>query len=294
MTSGADIASGYQNVRDTASTVLSPMSEAVNSGLDWLLTPIVWPLLQIFEQAVGDPDQLDHHASTWASTAASLKEMAAAQRDDLASLTSGWQGAAADAYTARINELITGLEQAADEMLRTGDSLGDSAMDLRNVEEMIKTIIRELVEWLVITWLAAQALAIVTAGASEAAAAAASAAETGIAVSRATRLLAQLHRALEAYKAFMEALKALGTMGKIAAWTLNKLYGPKHWIKLAIKATTGVDGSIVGEGAESAGDVVMGSAGDEYDDRRSGVDGDGSRWRRAVSGVVDPVADRAP
>jgi hypothetical protein len=216
--SGSDIASGYRNVRDTASAVMNPMGEAINSGLD----------------------------------------------------------------------------TAADEMLRTGDSLGDSAMALRNVEEMIKTIIRELVAWLVITWLAAQALAIVTAGASEAAAAVASAAETGIAVSRATRLLAQLHRALEAYKAFMEALKALGTMGKIAAWTLNKMYGPKHWIKVGIKATTGLDGSIVGEGLESLGDLVMGSAADEYDDRRSGTDGDGTGWRRTISGVVDPIADRVP
>ncbi|WP_433381050.1 WXG100 family type VII secretion target [Actinoplanes sp. CA-142083] len=292
--SGSDLASGYQNVRDTAGAVMNPMGEAINSGLDWLLTPIVWPLLQVFEQAVGDPDQLDHHAGTWNTTAQSLRDLASAQRADLDSLSGQWQGAAFDAYAARIQALVQGLEGAADEMARTADSLGDSAMDLRNVEEMIKTIIRELVEWLVITWLAAQALALVTAGASEAAAAVASAAETGIAVSRATRLLAQLHRALEAYKAFMEALKALGTMGKIAAWTLNKMYGPKHWIKVGIKATTGLDGSIVGEGLESFGDLVVGSAADEYDDRRSGTDGDATGWRRTISGVVDPIADRVP
>lgn len=292
--SGSSVVGGYQDVRDTASAVLSPMSEAMNNGLDWLLTPIVWPLLQLFEQAVGDPDQLDHHAGTWNTTAQALRDVAAAQRADLDSLLGQWHGAAADAYAARILGLVKGLEDAAEEMAKTADSLGDSAMDLRNVEEMIKTIVRELVEWLVITWLAAQALAIVTAGASEAAAAAASAAETGIAVTRATRLLAQLHRALEAYKAFMEALKALGTMGKLAAWTLNKMFGPKHWIKMGIEATTGLDGSIFGETGQDATDLVMDAAADEYDDRRSGDDGDQSRFRDAVSGVADPIADRVP
>ncbi|WP_433306754.1 WXG100 family type VII secretion target [Actinoplanes sp. CA-030573] len=292
--SGSSVVSGYQNVRDTAGAVLSPMGEAMNNGLDWLLTPIVWPLLQLFEQAVGDPDQLDHHAGTWNATARALRDVAAAQRADLDSLMGQWHGAAAEAYAARILGLARGLEDAAEEMAKTADSLGDSAMDLRNVEEMIKTIVRELVEWLVITWLAAQALAIVTAGASEAAAAAASAAETGIAVTRATRLLAQLHRALEAYKAFMEALKALGTMGKLAAWTLNKMFGPKHWIKMGIEATTGLDGSIFGETRQDATDLVMDAAADEYDDRRTGDDGDRSRFRDALSGVVDPIADRVP
>jgi WXG100 family type VII secretion target len=292
--SGNSVVSGYQNVRDTTSAVMNPLGEAMNNGLDWLLTPIVWPLLQVFEQAVGDPDQLDHHAGTWRTTAQALRDLAEAQRADLDSLTGQWQGAAAEAYAARISSLIQGLHQAADEMAGTADSLGDSAMDLRNVEEMIRTIVRELVEWLVITWLAAQALAIVTAGASEAAAAAASAAETGIAVTRATRLLAQLHRALEAYKAFMEALKALGTMGKIAAWVLNKQLGPKHWVKLAIETTTGLDGSIVGETRQSGTDLVMDAAADEYDDHKSGTDGDGSRLREALSGLVDPIADRVP
>jgi WXG100 family type VII secretion target len=285
--SGSSVVSGYQNVRDTTSAVMNPLGEAMNNGLDWLLTPIVWPLLQVFEQAVGDPDQLDHHAGTWGTTARALRDLAAAQRADLESLTGRWQGAAAEAYAARIRGLIDGLEAAADEMARTGDSLGDSAMDLRNVEEMISTIVRELVEWLVITWLAAQAMAIVTAGASEAAAVAASAAETGIAVTRATRLLAQLHRALEAYKAFMEMLKALGTMGKVAAWTLNKAVGPKHWVKTAIKLGSGLDGSIFGETRQAGTDLLIDAAADEWDDRRSGTDGDGSRLRETVSGWVN-------
>jgi WXG100 family type VII secretion target len=281
-------------VRDTVDKVTNPLGEAVNAGLDTLLYPFVWPLLQILEQCIGDPDQLDGHARTWTQAATSLRQMAERQRADLDRLGPHWQGQAFESYAARITELIQGLETAAGEMARTADTLGDSASDLRHVEDMIRTIIRELVEWLVITWAAAQVLAIVTAGASEAAAAAASAAEAGIAVSRATRLLAQLHKALEAYKAFMEALKAMGTVGKIAAWTLNKMYGPKHWIKVGIKATTGVDGSIVGEGGEDATDWAVDAAADEYDDRRRGDDGDGSRWRRTVSGAVDPIADRAP
>lgn len=289
-----DVAQGYQQARDTWDQVTSPLSEALNTGLDTLLYPFVWPLLELLELAVGDPDQLDAHAAAWQNAATQLRQLAEMERRDLAALRPEWIGPAADAYARRITTLVEGLEAAAGEMARTADSLGDTAMDLRNCEEIIRTIIRELVEWLVITWLAAQALAVITAGASEAAAAVASAAETGIAVSRTTRILAQLHRALEAYKAMMEALKALGTVGRIAAWTIDKLYGPKHWIKAGIKLATPLDGSIVGEGLESVGDFVLGSAADEYEDRQRGDDGDGSPWRRTVSSWTDPAADRLP
>ncbi|MEU2611863.1 WXG100 family type VII secretion target [Micromonospora sp. NPDC007271] len=289
-----DVAQGYQQARDTWNQVTSPLSEGLNNALDTLLYPFVWPLLQLLELCIGDPDQLDAHSGAWQAAATQLRQLAERERADLAALRNHWEGPAADAYAKRITTLCEGLEAAAGEMARTADTLGDTAMDLRNCEEIIRTIIRELVEWLVITWLAAQALAIITAGASEAAAAVASAAETGVAVSRTTRIMAQLHRALEAYKAVMEALKAMGTVGKIAAWTINKLYGPKHWLKAGIKLVTPLDGSIVGEGLESVGDLVIDSAADEYDDRRRGDDGDGSRWRRTVSSWVDPAADRMP
>ncbi|MEU7754338.1 WXG100 family type VII secretion target [Micromonospora sp. NPDC049101] len=289
-----DVAKGYQQVRDTWDQVTSPASEALNTGLDALLYPFVWPLLQLLELCVGDPDQLDAHAGAWRNAATQLRQVAEQERQGLDALRPEWTGQAAEAYAKRIDALVQGLDAAAGEMARTADSLGDTAMDLRDCEEIIRTIIRELVEWLVITWLAAQALAIITAGASEAAAAVASAAETGIAVSRTTRIMAQLHRALEAYKAMMEALKALGTVGKIAAWTINKLYGPKAMLKMGIKLATPLDGSIVGEGLQSVGDMVINSSADEYEDRRGGDDGDGSRWRRTVSSWTDPAADRAP
>ena len=48
-----ELAEGYQNVRDTTSAVLNPMGEAINSGLDWLLTPIVWPLLELLGVGAG-------------------------------------------------------------------------------------------------------------------------------------------------------------------------------------------------------------------------------------------------
>ncbi|GAA2672214.1 WXG100 family type VII secretion target [Actinoplanes palleronii] len=292
MTAG-DVVSGYQDTRDNVQNVTQFMSNAFNEGMDFILQPFVWPLLELLEYVMGDPDQLDQHAGTWKTTASAMKELAEAQRAELAELTANWKGTAADSYAARIEQLIQGLETAADEMLRTADNLGDSAMDLRNIEEAIKDVVRELVEWLIITWLAAQALAAITAGASEAAALVASEGEAVLAASRVTAFMYRLDRWLTMYKAWMDGLKSLGTVGKLAAWTLNKMYGPKHWIKEGIKALTGIDGSIVGQGVQSTGDVVSSAAADEYDDRRSGVDGD-SGWRETLSDVVDPIADRVP
>ncbi|GIF10556.1 WXG100 family type VII secretion target [Actinoplanes teichomyceticus] len=291
--SARDVADGFQEARDNVQNVTSFMSNAFNEGMDFILQPFVWPLLELLEYAMGDPDQLDQHATTWKTTAQAMRELAQAQRAELEGLTAQWKGTAADSYAARINQLIQGLETAADEMLRTADNLGDSAMDLRNIEEAIRDVIRELVEWLIITWLAAQALAAITAGASEAAALVASEGEAVLAASRITAFMYRLDRWLTMYKAWMDGLRSLGTVGKLAAWTLNKMYGPKHWIKEGIKALSGIDGAIVGQGVQGAGDVVMDAAADEYDDRRSGIDGD-SGWRTTVSDYVDPVADRVP
>ncbi|KUL40628.1 WXG100 family type VII secretion target [Actinoplanes awajinensis] len=290
---GKDIAEGFQNTRDAVSNVTTPMSQGVNTVLDAVLYPFVAPLLELLELVAGDPDQLEQHAATWTTAAQSVKEMAGQQRTDLASLRAEWTGSAADAYAARINQLVEGLDAAALDMLNTADGLRDRAMDLRNIEEVIKEIIRELVEWLIIQEIAKHALAAFTAGVSEGVITASEMATAAVEAARAGKYVLALRKILVSYRIYIEGLKAAGGMSKVAAWTFDKLYGPKHWLKTGLKLVTGLDGSIIGQPLQAAEDLVMDAAADEYDDRRSGIDGDGG-FRSTVSEYVDPVADRVP
>lgn len=292
MTSATEAVSRAEAAYNAYDTITGPRTNAVNEALDVLFLPFTWPLLQILEMCTGDPDQLHAHSRAWIDAAKQLQELAVTQKNDLVALRSQWKGQASEAYAKRVESLIEGLEQSATEMAQTADALGDSAKDLVNAEEVIKTLIRELVEFFIITQIASAVLDAVTAGAAEAAKYAEWAAATGVQVSRATKFMAGVNKVLEAYKSFMAALKGLGTLGKVAAWTLDKFYGPKAWIKKGIKLATGIDGSIAGETGKTIITGVAESAADEYDDRKSGVDGDGSRWRRGVSSVVDPIADR--
>jgi uncharacterized protein YukE len=288
--SPTQVVDAYDKASEKWESVTSPRSSGVDAAMDWFLQPFVEPLLGLLELATGDPDQLDAHAATWQRAAAGLREQAAAERADLQRLVVDWHGEAAQAYAVRIQELADRLEQIAGEMARTADSLADSAEDLRNVAEMIKDIIRELVEWLIVTWVAAQIAAVATAGASEAAAAAASAVETGVAVSRATLLLARLHEALKAYRSMLKSLEALGTIGKFVAEKL----APRALLETSISRTTGLNGSRWGAVSEAAGGVVhlyVHAVADEAEDRLRGDDGDGSLLRREVSRQVDPVVD---
>ncbi|MEJ2578724.1 MAG: hypothetical protein P8Z68_06445 [Kineosporiaceae bacterium] len=177
-------------------------------------------------------------------------------------------------------------------------------MDLRNVEQAIRSIIRELVEWLIITWLTAQVLAVVTAGASEAIAAANSAAETPVAMARALSVVEKLKKVLIADEKTIEALKARGTLGKAAArgtlgkaaeWVLRKgMHIPtsrQGLSKTPIKAVTGLDGHYISEPLSDLADGIADAVADEADDRLRGDDSD-SRWlRRAASGIADPIVD---
>jgi WXG100 family type VII secretion target len=288
--SPTQVVDAYDKASEKWESVTSPRSSGVDAAMDWFLQPFVEPLLGLLELATGDPEQLDAHAATWQRAAAGIREQVAAERADLQRLVVDWHGEAAQAYAVRIQELADRLEQVAGEMARTADSLADSAEDLRNVAEMIKDIIRELVEFLIVTWVAAQAVAAITAGASNAALAVSWAARLGVDVSRTTMLLARLHEALKSYTAMLESLKALGTVGGFVAERI----APQALMELCLSATTGLNGSKWGVATEAAGGAVrlyVHAAADEAEDRLRGDDGDGSRMRRWVSSQTDPVVD---
>jgi hypothetical protein len=134
--------------------------------------------------------------------------------------------------------------------------------------EIIKSLLADLIEWLIITWLAAQAAAIPSLGASEVAAAGATAVEVGTTTARVAKVV---HRILELVekigKAIQEVLSKIrilkGPIGKLGAkfgGTADKM---REWGNLGAKsAELGNDlrKAPLGElkkGAEKAGEKLI-------------------------------------
>lgn len=181
------------------------------------------------------------------------------------------------------------VRDAASRLDRVRDAGQELAKTFEDVERAIRDIIRELVEWLIAEWIIAQLLAPETWGGSEAAFIAVEAPATAsVALVRAISVLNKLRKALWEFCHLYKALKAGSFAEKFAAWLIKKE------VKGLVNTVTGLNTSKFAPAKTSVGDAfqhVVEVAAEEFDDRRSGVDGDDDWLRRKASAVVDPIAD---
>ncbi|KQV19175.1 MULTISPECIES: WXG100 family type VII secretion target [unclassified Kitasatospora] len=254
----------------------SPASEAVNayvkidnwlsplgSVVDAILRPIVEPFAEMLEFVTGDPEGLLDAAKLWKAQAEALREVIADQRRDRAALTNDWQGEAADKLQQELAEYETALEEEADDMENTAYRLEEAAEECRVAQELVETVIRELIEWAIITFAASLAFSVITAGVSLAAEAAAAAAEGTIASARIAMLVRKLASALTKVADAMKAIKAASARPHLSPkkpWTWTKQFDPealaasmiKKGVGKAALGAIGLTGDPVGETAKTA------------------------------------------
>ncbi|MFD9125429.1 WXG100 family type VII secretion target [Kitasatospora sp. NPDC059571] len=273
---------------------MSPMS----SVIDEIMRPIVEPLAEPLEFVTGDPEGLTAAADLWRRQAAELRETVADQRRDRADLAHGWQGAAADAFQQELAAYEDALEAEADDMEATAELLDEAAAESRMAQDLVETVIRELIEWALITLAASIAFSVVTAGISLAAEAAAAAAEGGIASARIASLVARLARALKKIEQALKTLKEVSKRPHLnpkKPWTWNKpidvpAYLAKKGTKTIGKAALhglGLTGDPVGQSVQQAVQSGAGILADEADDRISGNRGP-STAAREHTGIAQP------
>ncbi|MFJ8932469.1 MULTISPECIES: hypothetical protein [unclassified Streptomyces] len=149
---------------------------------------------------------------------------------------------------------------------------------------MVETVIRELIEWALITLAASAAFAALTAGISAAAGTAAAAAEGSLAATRIASLVARLARALQKISKAMQGLKRAAKANRFspmkpATWKeLKTAEGLKNFAAKKVVKTTGkaalgavgLTGDPVGQTAQEGATGAAGIAADEADDRLSG------------------------
>ncbi|MFF2628228.1 WXG100 family type VII secretion target [Kitasatospora griseola] len=282
-----------------AYTKINDWMTPLGSVIDEIMRPLVEPLAEPLEFVTGDPEGLEAAAQLWQKQAEQLREVIADQRRDRAALAGEWQGAASEAFQRELAEYEQALEDEAEDMAGTAELLTEAAAEARMAQDLVETIIRELIEWAIITLAASLAFSVITAGISLAAEAAAAAAEGAIASARIANLVRKLAGALKKIADAMKALKAVSKRPHLnpkKPWTWNKPLDVEAYLaKTAVKTVgkaglhgIGLTGNPAGEALQQITQSGAGILADEADDRISGNRGP-STGLRQHTGIAQPA-----
>jgi uncharacterized protein YukE len=173
-----------------------PLAALIEAGLDFLLD-LVAPLKDALDLVTGDPEGLTGKAEEWSAIAESLRQLGPAVSQDAARTQGSWQGAAGDAFRAKVANFERGVASVAGQADHVADVLRLSATLMDAAQGIIKGIIASWVEYAILTEAAAAASAVFTFGASEAAGQAAVAGEAAVACGEGADTVGQAASMLE-------------------------------------------------------------------------------------------------
>ncbi|MGW4207385.1 hypothetical protein ACWEIJ_05305 [Lentzea sp. NPDC004789] len=167
-----------------AGAITDPLNWLISKGLGWLLD-VVAPLKQAVDLVTGDPAATSKAAGAFNDIAKQTEDLARTFDEKLHEGLQSWKSEAGDKAAQKLGGFHHGIEGTAGTAGHIASLLQGSSMFMQVAEDILKGILSDLIEWLVVTWVAAQLAAIPTCGASEAAAAAATPVEAGISTAKA-------------------------------------------------------------------------------------------------------------
>jgi len=167
-----------------AGAITDPLNWLISKGLGWLLD-VVAPLKQAVDLVTGDPAATSKAAGAFNDIAKQTEDLARTFDEKLREGLQSWKSEAGDKAAQKLGGFHHGIEGTAGTAGHIASLLQGSSMFMQVAEDILKGILSDLIEWLVVTWVAAQLAAIPTCGASEAAAAAATPVEAGISTAKA-------------------------------------------------------------------------------------------------------------
>ncbi|WP_114424424.1 WXG100 family type VII secretion target [Nocardioides houyundeii] len=202
-----------------------------------VMKPLVNPLVEKWDSVVGQPEAVNDVAAQWRGMSESLSNLASYQRQAVAALDGGWQGEAQEAYLAKVQEVAEAISSMAGQVKGVAGFLDSAATEVRNVEQLVKELIFELIEWAAISLAVGAAGAIFTFGASAAAGAAAAAAKAGVTGAKIATLLTKVATALKNIAAMIKSYQAW-----VKALGFKKAFAFKATVQTPlVKAVTGLD-----------------------------------------------------
>ena len=196
------------------SIAADPLGWLINQGLSFLIN-VCTPVKQAIDLVSGNPSALKAASTHFANIGTDLEKFSTDLVSEAQSTLKNWDGDAATAAAARIGDYAEGVSGTAGKAGGLAQLLMISSMVCQVAEDFIKGLLSSLVEWLIITWLAALATAPSTFGGSTAAAsavtevkAAETTAEASEKVSAFTRILNKIKDLLTKLQGFLTKSKA--------------------------------------------------------------------------------------
>lgn len=269
---------GVSVKREVDDLLSHPMQSFWDNGLGFLVEWCMYPFRPLFEQVTGDPDQMRATGAGWQRMSEFVVSLADADATEQQALLTYWDGQAAKAQDTQKREFQDGLRALADCCVQLKQHLDQVADFFEGLWDILVDIVREFVEGLIITWLAALATSAISFGSSVAAAWATSAARLSVTLSR---ILMQISKALrwlvkalkylkELQKAIKELIKAQSLITKIGLRAIgaNRALRYLDPMALVVKGATGLTGTrplttAIDSGTELATDQAITEAGEE-------------------------------
>src|ERR1044072_6312210 len=198
-----------QSCKDTAPGLATdPLGWLIGQGLNFLIT-VVQPLQDLIHFVSGDGPALMNAASNFNKIGQGLAQYAETFVKDMDEQLKGWGGAAKDAARARMERFATGIGGTAGQAGDIAQLLQISSMVMTVIEEFIKALLTEFVEWLVFIWIPALAAAAPTFGGSIATAWTGTFAKGATTTAKATKQVSKLQKVLAMLKDLLEKLRGL-------------------------------------------------------------------------------------
>ncbi|MEV0051695.1 hypothetical protein AB0H34_14490 [Saccharopolyspora shandongensis] len=204
----------------------NPGAALLDNGLGFLVSIVMTPLIEIAEQAIGDPEQMRATGKGWEDVAKWLDSVAE-QEPQRAEATSGtWVGQDGDAFRKQMTEFGDGTKALAQDVRGLKETLDGIADMFDMFVEMVINILTELIISLIIQWLAALAASWITAGASVGAAGATTTASVGITGGRiatqVAKIQAQLYKWLKRLEELLNKIRESGKLGRLLTRGISK------------------------------------------------------------------------
>ncbi|MBW8487375.1 hypothetical protein [Actinomadura parmotrematis] len=181
---------------------MDPLNALISAGLGFLID---WcePLKSAVSWVTGNAGAIEQYRDNWGIVQEKLETMSRDLDKAITTGLSSWKGPASQDAGKRLREFQEGVRGTIGEIGELRGLLALSAGLMDAALDVVKSILAEFVEWLILTWLAAQAAAVPTLGASEVAASGATAGEAAVATSRAMAVIQKVSRI---FKRLMEMI----------------------------------------------------------------------------------------
>lgn len=248
----SDINTYVQDGITLAGAIADPLHFLISKGLGWLLN-VVAPLKQAVDLVSGDPDATSKAATRFDDVARQVEQLAKSYDDQLRTGLRSWSGEAGDAAAKKLSEFHEGIEGTASLAGHLAAVLQGSSMLMKAAEDVMKGILSDFVEWLVVTWVAAQLAAPATGAASEPVAAAATAGEEAVAMRRATAEISKVRQLLNKIMQVVERLRVALKESRAGQKFTSNVSSAQGEERLAKSASASLSGSAKKRGQEVLG-----------------------------------------